>query len=181
VELRFGKVHYGAGNVIQIVCKDVQSDIGDGLDDFAIRQAGGTCLLKVRVADFTTLHDNVACQFQNGIGLGNRCSSMARVCDFPFRKPRSGTDERVHAQAVAAQVAAGDGEGDLLPELGTKARIGERAAEIEIGLKGCGRIAEHAENVRKGAKLSLQGVKELFGPAGCLRGVKLSDAVHILY
>lgn len=122
-------------------------------------------MLKVSVADFTTLHDNVACQFQNGIGLGNRCSSMARVSDFLFRKPRSATYERVRAQAVAAQVAASNGEGELLAELGTKARIAERAAEIEICLKGCGRIAEHAEKVRDGAELGLHDVKELFGSA----------------
>ena len=85
----------------------------------------------------------------------------------------------MRAQAVAAQVALGDSEGNLLADLGVEAAAGQRAAEVEIALKCCGRIAEHAEEVRHDAELGLHAVEELFGLACRLGWVELGDAIHV--
>ena len=84
----FGEVHHGAGYVVHVVRKDVQRDISDGLDNFAIRQTGGACMFQVGVADFAALHDDVSRQFQDGFSLGCRRDRATCVGDFFLQSSR---------------------------------------------------------------------------------------------
>jgi hypothetical protein len=77
------------------------------------------------------------------------------------------------------RVALGDGEGDLLADLGVEAAAGERATEVEITLQRGWRSAEDAEKVRHDAQCALHAVEELLGFAPRLCRVELSDAVHV--
>ena len=179
--LHFGEIHYCAGDVVDVVRENVQRDVGDGLDDVAVGQAGGACLLEVGVADFAALHHDAARELEDGVGLLGRGVGMTRVGDVFLREADFAADERVRAEAVAAQVALGDGKGDLLTDLGVETAAGKRAAEVEIALERGGRRAQHAEEIRHDAQLALHAVEELLGFAGRLGRVELSDAVHVSY
>src|SRR5271156_6159468 len=71
IEFDFGEVHHGVGHVVHVIGKDAQRDVGDGLDNLAICQAGYACLTEVTFADFAALHDDVACEFENSVGFGD--------------------------------------------------------------------------------------------------------------
>ena len=94
-------------------------------------------------------------------------------------RPVFAADERVRAPAVAAEVALGDSEGDLLAHLGVERATGECAGKVEIAFERGGGIGQHAGPIRDDAELGWHGVEELLGFAGGLSGVELSDAVHI--
>jgi hypothetical protein len=149
--LHFGEIHHRACDVVYVVREDVKRDVGDGLDDVAVGQAEGACLLEVGVADFAALQQDTAREFENSVGLLGRGPGMPRVSDIFLREADFATDERVGAEAVAAQVALGDSKGDLFTDLGVEAASGERAAEVQIALERRGSSAEHAEKVRHDA------------------------------
>src|ERR1700730_2624311 len=62
------KVDWDARDVAHVVLKDVQRDVGDRLDDFAVTQACNTSAREVRVGELPTLDDDAAREFQDGIG-----------------------------------------------------------------------------------------------------------------
>ncbi len=179
--LHLGEIDYCAGDVIDVVRKNVQRDVGDCLDDVAIGQASGPCPQEVGIADFTALHHDAAREFEDGVGLLGCGVGMTRVSDVFLGEADFAADERVRAEAVAAEVALSDGKGDLLTDLGVETAAGKRAAEVEIALeRGWGR-AEHAEKIRHDTQVALYAVEELFGFARRVRRVELSDAVHVSY
>jgi hypothetical protein len=94
----------------------------------------------------------------------------------PIFVPRYG----VFAQAVAAQVAFRDREGDLLPDLGIESSTSQCGAEIEVTLQRYGRVAEHTEKVGNGAKLGLHIVEQALDLGGRAVRIMLRDAVAVL-
>jgi len=64
------KVDWYARDVAHIVLEDVQGDVGDGLDDFAVAQADGSSTREVCVGDFTTLNNDAAREFEDGVCPG---------------------------------------------------------------------------------------------------------------
>ncbi|MEA3164622.1 MAG: hypothetical protein QOE88_2440 [Verrucomicrobiota bacterium] len=165
--------------MVRVVREDVQRDVGDRLDDVAVGQTRGVCLLYVGIADLAALHYDVARELEDCVGLLGSGGSVARVVDVLLCQADLTSQKGVRAQAVAAHVALGDGEGDLFADLGVEAATGERAAEVEVALERSWRSAEHAEKVRHDAQFILYAVEELFGLARRLCGVKLGDAVHV--
>ncbi|MGB6563370.1 MAG: hypothetical protein WBE69_12260, partial [Candidatus Binataceae bacterium] len=65
-----------------IVLEDVQRDVGDRLDDFTVTQTEGTGAREVRVREFTTLNDDAAREFEDGIGSRVGRSRANRIVDF---------------------------------------------------------------------------------------------------
>ncbi len=146
--LHFGEIHHCAGDVVHVVREDVHHNVSDRFDDVAVGQTGCAHLLEVGVTDFAALHHNAARELEDRIGLISPGGGVAGVGDVLVCESDLAAEERVRAQAVAAQVALGDNERDLLADLGVEAAAAERAAEVEIALKRGRRRAEHAEEVR---------------------------------
>jgi len=70
--------------VTHVVLENVQHDVSNRLDNVAICQACRTCTHEVRVADFSTLNDNGARKFEDGISprIGRAC--VNRLLDLRF-------------------------------------------------------------------------------------------------
>lgn len=164
--------------MVDVICQDVEHDIGDGLYDLAICQTEDASSLQIRVSDFAALDDNAAREFQDRIDLANRRCGVNRAGDVPLGKTDSLTAESVRAQAVAAQVALSHGEGDLLSDLHIEGASGQRPVEIDIALECSRRIAEHAAEVWYNAEFGLNLVEEMSGVARRLARVDLGDAVQ---
>ena len=62
------KVDWDPRDVAHVVLENVQCDVGDGLDDFAVAQTAGTRAPEVCVGEFTTLDDDAAGELKDGIG-----------------------------------------------------------------------------------------------------------------
>ena len=103
--------------MVDVIRQDAEHDVGNGLHDLAIRETEDASPLKVGVADFAAPYYDAAREFQDGVDPTNRRSGVNRIGDVLFGKSDFLAGERVGTQAVAAQVALGDGEGDLLSDL----------------------------------------------------------------
>ena len=53
--------------MVHVVGEDIQRDVGHGLNDVPVGQAGGTRLLEISIVDFAALHHKAACQFEDGV------------------------------------------------------------------------------------------------------------------
>lgn len=177
--LHFGVVDDRPSDVAHVVRKNVQHNIGDGLDNMSIGQAGCARLLEIAGPDFAALHHNGPSELQNSVGLFDRGVSMSSLSNLIFREPNFAADECVRAQTVAAHVALGDSEGDLFPELRVEAAGSKSVAKVDIGRKSGWRIAEHTNQVRHGAILVLGSVEESLGFSSCLGRIELIEAIHI--
>ena len=102
------KVDWGARDVAHVVLEDVQRDVGDRLDDFTVTQTDGTGAREIRVSEFTTLNDDAAREFEDGIGSRISRARANRVVDFNSTQPDSRSHRRVRTQAVSAKVALCD-------------------------------------------------------------------------
>src|SRR5580658_4579447 len=102
------KVDRDPRDVAHVVLENVQRDVGDRLDDFAVAHTGGTRAPKVRVGEFTTLHDDAAGELEDRIGSSVGRARPNRVIDFNLSQPDFCGHSPVSAQAVSAQVAFGD-------------------------------------------------------------------------
>ena len=174
------EIDYRAGHVVDVVQEYVEHDVGNGLYDFAIRQAGGARALEVRVFHFAALDDDASHEFQDRVCLA-RSGSGANSVGYVFLSEADlASDKRVRAQAIAAQVAFGDGEGDLLADPGIESSISEYAAEIEKPFERHRRIAQHAEDVRHKTKFRHHIIEQSLGRTRRVFWIKLHDAIHIL-
>src|ERR1700736_3897334 len=108
------KVDWDARDVAHVVLKDIQRDVGDRLDDFAVTQACNTGAREVRVGELPTLDDDAAREFQDGIGPRVGRPRANRVLDFSLIQPDFRSRGLVRTQAVSAQVALGDRQRESL-------------------------------------------------------------------
>jgi hypothetical protein len=119
------KVDWYARDVAHIVLEDVQRDVGDRLDDFTVTQTDGTGAREIRVREFTTLNDDAAREFQDGIGPRVGRPRVNRVLDFSLIQPDFRSRGLVRTQAVSAQVALGDRQRELLANFFIEGSVGE--------------------------------------------------------
>ena len=131
-------------DVAHIVLENVQRDVGDRLDDFAVAQANGTGAREIRVREFTTLDDDAAGELEDGIGPGIGRARANRVVDFGLVQSDFRGHSRVPAQAVSAKVALGDGERELLASFFVEGSAGERRAQSHESFKRRRRIRNNA-------------------------------------
>ena len=120
-------------------------------------------------------------EFERGVGLAVGGGRFPGSEDFIGGQAGLAAEQGVGAEAVAAAVDLGDGEGDLFAELRGEHAAGEGAAEVEVAFQRGGGIAEHAHQVRHEAELALDGGEELLGLAGGGGGIGLMDAVHLVW
>jgi hypothetical protein len=95
---QFGEVHGRFSDMVYVVCENIEHDVGDGLNDVFIGQAGGTRLLEIAVAEFTALHHNGARKLQDGVGFFGPGVSMTGRGDVILCKASFDSDEGVRAQ-----------------------------------------------------------------------------------
>jgi hypothetical protein len=111
--------------MVHVIRKNVQHNIGNGLDNVSVGQASGARLLEIAVANFTALHYNGASKLQDSVGLFDRGLSMASPSNLLFCKTNFAADEYVRAETVTTHVALGDSQGDLFANLRVEAAVGE--------------------------------------------------------
>jgi hypothetical protein len=63
--------------VAHVVLENIERDVGDRLDDFAVGQADGAGVREVCVGEFPPLDDDIAREFEDGIGLLS--GALARI------------------------------------------------------------------------------------------------------
>ena len=91
------KVDWDARDVAHIVLEDVQRDVGDRLDDFTVTQTEGTGAREVRVREFTTLNDDAAREFEDGVGSGVARSRASCIVDFGLIQSNFRSHRRVRS------------------------------------------------------------------------------------
>src|ERR1700747_3390695 len=91
----FGKVHGRPSDVVHVIRKNVQHNIGNGLDNVSVGQASDARLLEIAVANFTALHYNGASKLQNSVGLFDRGLSMASPGNLIFGETKFAAHECV--------------------------------------------------------------------------------------
>ena len=91
------KVDWDARDVAHVILEDIQRYVGDGLDDFPVAQTDGSCPREIRVREFTTLNDDAAREFEDGIGSGIGRARPNRIIDFNSTQP----DFRGHSRVSA--------------------------------------------------------------------------------
>jgi hypothetical protein len=136
--------------------------------------------LEVRVFHFAALDDDASHEFQNRVCLARSGSGANSVRYVFLSEADLVSDKRVGAQAIAAQVAFGDGEGDLLADPGIESSISEYGAEIEKPFERHRRIAQHAEDVRHKTKSRHHIVEQSLGRTRRVLRIKRHDAIRVL-
>ena len=153
--IRAAEVDWEPRDVTHVVLEDIQRYVDDRLDDFTVTQTDGTGVREIRVREFTTLHDDAAGEFEDGIGSCVGRARANRIVDLNSTQPDFRGHSRVPAQAVSAKVALGDGERELLASFFVQGSAGERRAQTHESFKRRRRIRNNAKQVRDQRKISL--------------------------
>lgn len=103
--------------MVDVVAEDVQRDVGDSLDNVAMAQAGGPCLVQFFGWNLAATNDDAACQLEDGVGAPTHGVGMPRIGDLLLGEPNLPPHEGMGAEAVTALIAFRDGERDLLAQL----------------------------------------------------------------
>src|ERR1700731_643619 len=98
------KVDWEARDVAHVVLEDIQRYVGDRLDDLAATQTDSSSVREIRVREFTTLNDDAAREFEDGIGSRIGRARPNRIVDFDSTQSDFRSHCRVRPQAVRAQV-----------------------------------------------------------------------------
>ena len=173
------KVDWGARDVAHVVLEDVQRDVGDRLDDFTVTQTDGTGAREIRVSEFTTLNDDAAREFEDGIGSRISRARANRVVDFNSTQPDFRGHSRVPAQAVGAKVTLGDGERELLASFFVEGSARERRAQTHESFKRRRRIRKDTKQVRDQREFRAYLREESPDRAGCMIRIDWLDAILV--
>ena len=178
-EIPFRKVDWDPRDVAHVVLENVQCDVGDRLDDFAVAQTAGTGAREVCVGEFTTLDDDAAREFEDGIGSGVGRARANRVVDFSLIQSDFRSHRRVRTQAVRAQVALGDRQRELLANFFIEGSAGERRAQAHESFKRCRRSRKNAKQIRHQREFRAYLCEESPDRAGCMIGIDWLDAILV--
>ena len=142
------KVDDSAGDMVDVVAEDIQRDMGYRLDDLAIGQPGRTRLFKLWGPELPALHDDMARQFENGIGSWISRVGLPGIGEVLLGQPQLAADECVGAEAVGALIGLGDRERDQFTDLRAQASVRKRGVEAEVALERSRSVAQDSKEIR---------------------------------
>ena len=168
IEVDAGEVDFGAGDVVEVVGEDVESDVGDDLGDLAVGVSGGAYLGYGGVGDQTAFDDEGLGELESGGGFGVSGFGVAGGLDGVGLEADHLADGGVGGEAVLAGVGLADGQGDLFAEARFEGAGGGSGGEAEVGVEDGRGLGHGLHHVGGDAEFGLDGVEELFGLASCV-------------
>src|SRR5687768_17006905 len=116
-KLNSWKVNVSLGDHVEVVCKNIERDIGDDLGDFTFVKACILYRLHVRARHFSTIDDQSSRELQSSFGSRASRVTSARREDRVIIQTDHFANCRVGRSTVSAPVDLRRDECDLLAEL----------------------------------------------------------------
>ena len=104
------EIDFRTRNVVEVIRKNIQGNIGHDLVDLAVAVSGMTNLLQIGVADTTPLFNQLACKHQRGVDLFIGSNRMSSLLNFGRVQADHFADSAMGSDAIITIVRLTNGE-----------------------------------------------------------------------